>query len=164
MSQSAVSYANAKAAMTKAGLPVSAGANWTNVDVASWATFMINDTYFAGGSAANKYKTAYGFGFPGEMPQLVTNIIGAENYSATMAASPLSGAHALPVTFTATETNSNGQSFSWNFGDGSPVVVTTVPTANHTYAAAGTYTAHVTPTVNGLVEATVAVTAPVVVS
>lgn len=168
MAQSPVSYANAKTAMTKVGLPVSAGANWTNVDVASWNKFISQNTYTVGGYShgpqTNLYKPNYGLAFASEMPASVTNLVGSENYSATLAAVPLSGAHALPVTFTLTETNSNGQSFSWNFGDGTAVVVTAVPTANHTYANAGTFTAHVTPTVNGLVEAPIAVTASVVVS
>ena len=33
--------------------------------------------------------------------------------------------------------------YRWDFGDGSPIVETTAPTATHDYAAKGTYTAHV---------------------
>jgi len=164
MAQLPVSYTNAKTAMTKVGLPVSAGTNWTNVDVASWNTFLTTEAYFTGGYTASKYKAGYGFAYAGEMPQTVTNAVGAENYTAAMAAAPLTGTHPLLVTFTTTETNSNGQTFSWNFGDGTALVTTTTPTTTHTYAAAGTYTATVTPTVNGLKEHAVTVGAPVVVS
>jgi PKD repeat protein len=164
MSQPPVTYTNAKTAMTKAGLPVSAGANWTNVDVKSWATFLATHGYVGGAYELDPAKAAYGFAYPSVMPAGVTNAVGADNYSATLAALPLAGAHPVNVTFTLTETNSNGQSFSWNFGDGTAAVVTAVPTATHSYAAAGTFTAHVTPTVNGVVETAIAVTAPVVVS
>lgn len=164
MAQAPVSYTNAKTAMTKAGLPVSVGTNWTNVDVASWQTFVRQTAYFSGAYKPDQYKANYGFAYASEMPQHVTDAVAAENYTATMAAAPLSGAHPLLVTFTTTEVAANGQFFSWNFGDGTAPVVTTTPTTTHTYQNAGTYTAHVTPTVNGLVQTPVAAGAPVVVS
>jgi minor extracellular serine protease Vpr len=44
-------------------------------------------------------------------------------------------------TFTATGTSSRGTltSYRWDFGDGSPIVTTTSPTASHRYGAAGGY-------------------------
>jgi PKD repeat protein len=164
MAEAAVSYTNAKTAMTKAGLPVSVGPNWTNVDVASWQKFIHQSAYFSGSYTVDQYKANYGFAYASEMPQHVTDAVAAENYTATMAAAPLTGAHPLLVTFTTTETNATGQSFSWNFGDGTAPVITNTPTTTHTYQTAGTYTAHVTSTVNGLVEPTVTAGAPVVVS
>src|ERR1700694_4295202 len=103
MSQVAVTYANAKTAMQEVGLPVSGAGLWTNVDVASWATFLANNSYsISGAYKVDKYKAAYGFAYVGEMPAGVTNLVGAENYSATMAGNPLSGAHPQTVTLTTT--------------------------------------------------------------
>jgi hypothetical protein len=89
-------------------------------------------------------------------------------YSATLAASPLTGTHGTTVvTFTLTETNKPSGatgSYVWNFGDGSQAVTTTTPTTTYTYPAAGTYTAHVTPTINGVTEAQVTAAAPAVIS
>jgi PKD repeat protein len=164
MAQVPVSYTNAKTAMAKVGLPVSAGTNWTNVDVASWNTFLVSESYYTGGYTASKYKEAYGFAFPGEMPQMITNAVGAENYTATLAAAPLTGTGPTLVTLTLTETDDNGQSFVWNFGDGSALTTTMTPTTTHTYETAGTYTATVVPTVHGLIEHEVTVTAPVVIT
>lgn len=86
-------------------------------------------------------------------------------YSATLAGTPLSGAHPLSVTYTLTETNnpSGTDSYAWTFGDGN-TAVTAVPTAVHSYAAAGSFTASVVPTINGVVKASVTAAAPVVVS
>jgi uncharacterized membrane protein len=47
--------------------------------------------------------------------------------------------------------------YRWDFGDGSPVVETTAPTATHVYSADGTYTARV-EAVNALTRTNVAST------
>lgn len=47
------------------------------------------------------------------------------------------GCQPLAVTFT--DTLATGVSYEWNFGDGSPTVATTVPTATHTFLNIGTY-------------------------
>ena len=56
--------------------------------------------------------------------------------------SPTSGAAPLSVTFTNTSTGAN--SYSWDFGDGSPVVTTQDPT--HVFSAGGTFTVTLTAT------------------
>ncbi len=55
------------------------------------------------------------------------------------------GATTRPVTLSAQVAGSGMSSFDWNFGDGSPVVMSTAPTApSHNYAAPGNFTAVVT--------------------
>jgi PKD repeat protein len=92
----------------------------------------------------------------------------AAQYSATLAASPLTGTHASTlITFTLTETNKPSGatgSYSWNFGDGSAVTVTSTPTTTYTYPTAGTFTAKCTPTLNGVTQAQVTAAAPAVIS
>ncbi|HEX3044018.1 MAG TPA: PKD domain-containing protein [Bacillota bacterium] len=65
--------------------------------------------------------------------------------SVSLAASPTSGKAPLMVTFTATASDPDGDvlSYSWNFGDGSPVQ-SGGATASHIYQNAGTYNARVT--------------------
>jgi PKD repeat protein len=69
------------------------------------------------------------------------------------------------VTWTLTETNNPGgaDSYAWTFGDGN-TGTTTVPTVQHTYAAAGSFTASVIPTINGVVQTSINAAAPAVVS
>jgi PKD repeat protein len=156
MAEVPVTYTNAKVAMTKAGLPVSVGTNWLPVDQASWNTFVTQQTYavqgYNAGPIQNLYKANYGFAYPTELPQTVTNLVAAENYTVTVGESTATGAAPLAETFTLTETNGSGESFLWNFGDGSPTVTTTVPTVTHTYTTAGTYTPSVISTVYGFKE------------
>ncbi len=44
-----------------------------------------------------------------------------------------------PLTFQLKDTILNAKSYEWNFGDGSPDVITTVAGVNHTYATVGSY-------------------------
>lgn len=161
MAQLPVSYTNAKTSMQAVGLPVSAGANWLPIDQASWNKFVNEQTLavqgYSAGPMRNLYKANYGFLYTTEMPQAVTNLVGAETYTATNTPSATTGVHPLAITFTIAETNDNGSSFFWNFGDGT-TAITTVPTATHTYNAAGTFNATVVPTVHGLVKSPVAAT------
>lgn len=47
----------------------------------------------------------------------------------------------LPLTVTPVNASQNATTYSWNFGDGSPVIITTSPVPpTHTYTVAGTYT------------------------
>lgn len=89
-------------------------------------------------------------------------------YSATLAATPLTGtAGTTVITLTLTEQNKPSgatTSYAWDFGDGTSVTTTTTPTTTHTYAAAGSYTAKCTPTINGTAEAQVTAAAPAVIS
>ncbi len=45
----------------------------------------------------------------------------------------------IPMTVDFSDTVANAQSYEWHFGDGSPVLTTTVPSASHTYNAVGLY-------------------------
>lgn len=68
---------------------------------------------------------------------------------ATVSASPANGTTPLTVAFTGNCTDADGicVSFSWNFGDGSPLDNQTNP--SHTYTSAGTHTATLTVTDDG---------------
>lgn len=52
---------------------------------------------------------------------------------------PRDTAGCVPLTVDFSDTIATGVTFYWNFGDGSPVAITTVPTISHTYTAVGTY-------------------------
>jgi gliding motility-associated-like protein len=52
---------------------------------------------------------------------------------------PRDTAGCVPLTVDFSDTVRNAVSYEWNFGDGSPVVATTVPTTSHTYNTVGTY-------------------------
>ncbi|MFZ4719297.1 MAG: PKD domain-containing protein [Ilumatobacteraceae bacterium] len=69
--------------------------------------------------------------------------------TAAIVATPTSGKEPLDVAFASTGSFDDGSivAYSWDFGDGSPLA--TGPTANHTYAAAGSYVASLTVTDNG---------------
>jgi PKD repeat protein len=69
----------------------------------------------------------------------VPGVVPTANFSAT----PTAGREPLPVQFTDLSTKAP-TSWSWNFGDGSPVSTTRNPA--HTYTKAGTYTVSLTAT------------------
>lgn len=52
---------------------------------------------------------------------------------------PRDTAGCVPLTVDFTDTIGNAQSYEWHFGDGSPIVTTTVPSTSHIYNAVGTY-------------------------
>lgn len=52
---------------------------------------------------------------------------------------PRDTAGCVPLTVDFTDTIQNAVTWYWNFGDGSPVVITTIPNASHTYNAVGTF-------------------------
>lgn len=162
MTAPVVTYATAKAALAAADLPTASGSAWQGEDQESYRQFVAAACYNAG-VPIDQHKANYGFAYPGEMPAAVANAVGEEDYSVTIAATPLSGAHPLSVTATATETGGPASNYNWNFGDGT-IVNTTVPNATHSYAAAGTFTVKMTPTVDGIIGTQVSAPAPVVVS
>ena len=53
---------------------------------------------------------------------------------------PRDTAGCVPLTVDFTDTIANAQSYEWNFGDGSPVVTTAIPSTSHTYNTVGTFT------------------------
>lgn len=161
MANTPLSYTQIKASMADSGFPVSSGAGWTAKDDQNFVQFASGVAY--GKQAFSKTKLHYGLAYASEMPSSVAAEVGADNYSATLAGTPLSGAHPLAVALTVTESGSTGTSFLWDFGDGN-TQTTTVKTVNHTYAAAGSFTPKVTPTVGGKAKPQVSAAAPVVVS
>lgn len=54
---------------------------------------------------------------------------------------PRDSAGCVPLTVNFADTIAIGQSYEWNFGDGSPTVTTTTPSTSHTYTNIGTYLA-----------------------
>lgn len=93
----------------------------------------------------------------------ITAVVTAPPYALTVSVEPLAGVAPLAVTLTLTETNGEADYFDvdWGDGAGSPERVSDL-TAPHTYAAAGSYTVSVTPTLNGVAGSAVAAAAPVV--
>jgi hypothetical protein len=71
-------------------------------------------------------------------------------YALTADVQPTSGVVPAAVTLTLTETNGTADYFDADWGDGSAVERVTGLTAPHTYAAAGTFTTTVTPTLAGV--------------
>lgn len=161
-----ITYDETKTAMEAANYPVSPESGWHGKDAGSYRPFAGGACYKGGvyfGQRA-EYNANYGFAYPGMMPGPVTAAVVGGSYSGVLAGSPLTGeAGITSVTFTLTETGGAGSSFSWDFGDGN-TATTTTPTTTHTYAAAGSYTAKVTPTVDGVVTPQISATAPIVVS
>ena len=85
-------------------------------------------------------------------------------YTLAVNVAPAAGAAPLSVTATMTESDGTASQFQSDWGDATAVdTVTGSLTKTHDYAAAGSYTAHVTPTVNSSVLAPVAAN-PVTVS
>ena len=52
---------------------------------------------------------------------------------------PRDSAGCVPLTVDFTDTIHNAKSYEWNFGDGSPTVITTDPTSSHVFNSIGTY-------------------------
>jgi PKD repeat protein len=159
-----ITNADVKAAMTAKGYDTSAGTAWEGQDQGVYDGQFTPDVSYAAGVPIDHVNANYGLAYPSVLPAAISNAVQSGEYSVTIAATPLSGAHPLSVTATATEPASKATSYSWNFGDGTSAQVTTVPTAVHSYAAAGSFTIHMTPTVGGVAKPAVAAPAPVVVS
>lgn len=156
-------YVQIKAAMAAQGLPVSAGSNWTPTDQASYDNLYVPNVSY-GQAQPDIVKANYGLIYAGEMPAAVNNALEDASYTVTIAATPLVGNQPLAVTATATEPGEAASSYLWHWGDGTADTNTTVPTANHSYAVAGSYTVKMTPTVDAVVKAQVSAPAAVVVS
>ena len=163
MSTPVITFAEIKTALTAGGYPVAPGSAWQGQDAGSYTGKYVPDVSYAAGVQPDIRNANYGVAYPSVLPPAIGNAVGGANYSVTVAVTPLTGAHPLAVTATATETGDTATSYSWNWGDGN-TTTTTIPTANHSYAAAGTFTVHLTPTVNGVAKSPVAAAAPAVVS
>lgn len=144
-------YDSIKNSMIAAGLPVSVGSGWNNIDAGSYSIWTKAEAFKAGISPS-PYKFNYGFAYAGEMPAIVNT--DSVPYTSTLGASPTSGAHPVSVTLTLTESHGVGSSFAWDFGDGN-TTTTNNHITTHSYAAAGSYTPKCTPTVNGVVHSQV---------
>lgn len=159
-----VTYAQAKTAMAAVGLPVSAGSDWTGVDCASWEKFAQSAQY--GAQKIDHVKPFYwGFAFAGEMPAKITAAVDADlPYVATLAGTPLTGeAGQTSIAWTVTETSGAATSYDWDFGDGT-TKTSSNKTETHQYAAAGSYTAKVTPHVGPVTKPQITAAAPAVIS
>lgn len=167
MTTPAVTYASAKAAAAAAGFPVSAGNLWTGVDENSYQQLAKSLAYNSGTPLTQLVKNQldYGFAYPSEMPGAVSGGIAGSAYAATLAGTPLTGAHPLSVTWTLTETAGGpADSYLWDFGDGTTTTVTTNAAQTHSYAAAGSFRAKVTPSFKGVAAKQIVAAAPAVVS
>jgi PKD repeat protein len=142
-----ISYDDAKSAMDAAGFPTSDGNNWEGQDAGSYQIYAASVCY--GKEPYDSVAANYGFAYP-VTPDAIAEAVVEGSYSATVAGNPSSGNAPLSVTFTVTETGGNGTSFEWDFGDGSATQTTSTPTTTHNYTTAGSFTATVTPTVDGL--------------
>jgi PKD repeat protein len=159
-----ITYAEIKAAMQAAGLPVSSGSQWLASDQGIYDEQYIPNISYAAGVNPDPVNGNYGVAYPAVMPTAIADAVAGGAYSATLAGSPLTGAHAsTPVTWTLTETNGPATSYAWTLGDGN-TQTTTVPNVTHTYAAAGTYTASVVVTIDGVVKPSIVAAAPAVLT
>lgn len=94
------------------------------------------------GSSQALYYTTYNNG--GQVRKISSTQDFNEPPTATASASPLSGPVPLTVTFDATgssDPEGSPLTYFWDYGDGSPEESTQVPRIQHTYQAAGVYTA-----------------------
>ena len=89
------------------------------------------------------YYTTYGGG--GQLRRISYALPGNNPPTAVASGSPLTGGPPLTVTFSAAGSSDpdtgDTLTYFWNFGDGSPEVVTASLTVQHTYVAAGSFTA-----------------------
>lgn len=74
------------------------------------------------------------------MLKIAMNLAGvAGNIRSSIDGVPRDTSGCVPLTVDFVDTIGNAQSYEWNFGDGSPVVITTTPNTSHTFTAVGTY-------------------------
>lgn len=162
-----VTYIQLKEAMAEAGLPVSQGAEWLGSDDLLYSQQYIPQVSYAAGVPPDRLKSHYGLAYSAAMPTAISNAVNGSQYGATLAGSPLTGAHAsTPVSWTLTETakpSGATTSYLWALGDGSHQT-TAVPHITFTYAAAGTFTPTCAPTINGIAQALVTAAAPAVLT
>lgn len=138
--------------------------NWGDGTITNTAIATATHSYTVPGTYTVKMTPTIG-GVIVAQVSAPTPVVISGVYSATLAGAPLSAAHTTPVVWTLTETNNptGTDSYLWDFGD-STTITTAVPNATHTYAAAGTYTAKVTPTINGVAKTQVTAAAPAVLT
>lgn len=95
------------------------------------------------GNSQALYYTTYAEG--GDVRRISYNVSGNNPPSAVASGSPTSGVVPLTVTFSAAGSTDpdagDTLTYFWDFGDGTPEVSTTNLTIQHTYTAAGTFTA-----------------------
>ena len=154
------------------GSPLSAGVDYVGlglftVETGAWSfrvyergsTDLLFDLLGTCSSPVAVQAIRWGIGTASSLAQLNFNdelAIGNADYlprpdvttplSVALAVSPASGPTSAERTFTATPTGGNGNpvTYAWAFGDGATQAAGASPTASHTYAVAGEYTATVT--------------------
>jgi 5'-nucleotidase len=135
----------------------------TAVETVPGGTVMTDHTYASAGTF-NGRVTPTIFGLPGSViPIPAVTVTAAPPYSVIPTVAPLAGVAPLDVALTLAESNGAATSFDVDWGDGTAIETLTAAGGPHTYAAAGSFTVSVTPTVGGIVQAAVTV-GPVVVS
>jgi PKD repeat protein len=159
-----ITYTEIKTALTAGGYPTSPGSAWQGQDQQSYNYGLVPDVSYAAGVQPDRRLSNYGIAYPAVLPAAVGNAVGGASYAVTIAATPLTGNIPLNVAATATETGLTATQYVWTWGDGTANTTTTVPTANHSYTSAGSYTISMVPTVNGVAKPSVTIAAPVVVS
>jgi gliding motility-associated-like protein len=74
------------------------------------------------------------------MVKIAMNLAGvASNIQSSIGGVPRDTAGCVPLTVDFIDTVGNAQSYEWDFGDGSPILTTTTPSASHTYTFIGTF-------------------------
>lgn len=74
------------------------------------------------------------------MVKIAMNLAGvAGGVQSSINGTPRDTAGCVPLTVDFIDTIGNAQSYEWNFGDGSPVVTTTIPSTSHLYTTVGNY-------------------------
>lgn len=86
-------------------------------------------------------NNASGSGCNLTMLKIAMNLAGvAGGIQSSINGVPRDTAGCVPLTVDFIDTIANAQSYEWNFGDGSPTVITTVPNTTHTFTNIGTFT------------------------
>lgn len=89
----------------------------------------------------NASNSTNGAGCNLAMLKIAMNLAGvASGIQSSINGVPRDTAGCVPLTVDFIDTIANGQSYEWDFGDGSPSVTTTVPNTSHTYTNIGTFT------------------------
>ncbi len=100
---------------------------WPNYPVTPGAWSTVNTANNRGGCNLTMVKIAMNLaGVKGGLQSAIDGV-------------PRDTAGCVPLTVDFRDTVMTAQSYEWTFGDGSPMLLTTVPNASHTYTAVGTY-------------------------
>ncbi|CAB3758588.1 phage tail tube protein [Paraburkholderia humisilvae] len=125
-------------------------------------TKVISHTYIKAGSFTPSVIATVAGSLTAPFKAQTTAVVSAPPYALTVDVAPLAGVAPLAVTLTLDETNGEADFFDVDWGDGGASERVSDLTAPHTYAAAGSFTVSVAPTIAGVAGSPVAAAAPVV--